>query len=45
MRPLVKATELGKIRRERGRRHSWETQGRWAEGGDGLGQKRTPGNP
>lgn len=28
-RPLVKATELGKIRRERGRRHSWETQGRW----------------
>lgn len=42
MRPLVKATELGEIRRERGRRHSWEIQGRWAEGGDGLGPEEDP---
>ena len=42
MRPLVKATELGEIRRERGRRHSWEIQGRWAEAGDGLGPEEDP---
>ena len=36
MRPLIKATELAEIREESGRGHSWERQGRWAEGG-GLG--------
>ena len=42
MRPPVKATELGEIRRERGRGHIWETQDRWAQGGDGLGPEEEP---
>lgn len=40
MRPLVKATELGEIRRGRGQ--IWETQGRWAQGGDSLGPEEEP---
>lgn len=45
MRSPIKATELGEIRRERGRGHIWETQGRWAQGVMVWVQRRSPGNP